>query len=97
MKNPTESQSWKTDVSLLSEAYAQIQNKSIIQDIIQSVYDAPDLESAKAIFKDRVEKSRIPIPVKRKMILVDMPQINELVAFQQYVTNSMMKKLGMGV
>jgi len=87
------------DDSLISEAYGKIveAETSILQDIIQAVYSATDLETAKAIFKDRVEKSRIPEQTKRKMILLDMPRINDLARFQQYVTNSMMKKLGMGV
>lgn len=101
----TESQSWKRDVRQLSEAYDQIAKQSlskeapasILQDILQAVYNATDLETAKAIFKDRVAKSRIPDTTKRKMLVIDMPRIGTLEEFQRYVTNSMLKKMGMGV
>ena len=75
---------------------------SILQKVIQDIYDCDDYVSAKKLFIDTVEKSRINPDNKLKMIgnVYDIEQRYEsdksrLQALQVYATNSMYDKLRM--
>ncbi|MDD4109969.1 MAG: hypothetical protein PHS54_00285 [Clostridia bacterium] len=68
---------------------------SILQSIIQQVFDAPDLESAKEIAIDRITNSRIPGGLKKRM-LFNINSIQNLSRLQNYIKNSMFKQLGLG-
>lgn len=75
---------------------------SILQKVIQDIYDCDDYVSAKKLFIDAVEKSRINLDNKLKMVgnVNDIEQRyfdnkSRLQALQIYATNSMFDKLGM--
>ena len=80
-----------------------MKNKSsILQKIIQDLYDCNDYETAKKLFIDTIEKSRIN-PDNKLMMKANVRDIEEryatdksrLQALQIYATNSMFDKLGM--
>ena len=75
---------------------------SILQKVIQDIYDCTDFKSAKKIFIDAVESSRINLDNKLKMVgnVNDIEarfnsDKSRLQALQVYATNSMFDKLGM--
>ena len=75
---------------------------SILQKVIQDIYNCTDYESAKKLFLDTVERSRINPNNKIKMIgnVNDIEtrfnsDKSRLQALQVYATNSMFDKLGM--
>ena len=75
---------------------------SIFQKVIQDIYNCNDYVSAKKLFIDTVEGSRINPDNKLKMIgnVNDIEQRydsdkSRLQALQVYATNSMFDKLGM--
>lgn len=75
---------------------------SILQKVIQDIYDCDNYETAKKLFIDTIEKSRINPDNKLKMIgnVNDIEARFEsnksrLQALQIYATNSMFDKLGM--
>lgn len=77
---------------------------SILQKIIQDIYNCTDYQSAKDLFLNTVEKSRINPENKLKM-RANVNGIEErystdksrLQALQVYATNSMFDKLGMSI
>lgn len=77
---------------------------SILQKIIQDIYNCTDYQSAKDLFLNTVERSRINPENKLKM-RANVNGIEErystdrsrLQALQVYATNSMFDKLGMGI
>ena len=75
---------------------------SILQKVIQDIYDCDSYISAKKLFIDTIESSRINPANKLKMIgnVNDIEQRydsdkSRLQALQVYATNSMFDKLGM--
>lgn len=75
---------------------------SILDKVIQQIYDADTFDKAKAIFTDAVNNSRINSDSKRKMLLniqdIESKYSSEkarLDAIKIYVTNSMFEKKGM--
>jgi len=76
----------------LNEEY----NRSILQDIIQQIYDTKDLEEAKRIALEHIQKSQIHPDSKRKM-LIEIERMHSLPLLQKYLTNAMLKCMGMGV
>lgn len=78
------------------------QKKSILEDIIQDIYNATNFEDAKALFITRVDSSKIPVEWKFKM-KHNVEEIerkynsdkSKLQALQIYATNSMFDKKGM--
>lgn len=70
--------------------------KSILTDSLNSIYEAPSLDTAKMIFKGLVESSRINDQSKRIMLL-NATKCTTLLALQTYATNSMFQYNGMGV
>lgn len=77
---------------------------SILQKVIQDIYNCTDFKSAKKLFIDTVESSRINLDNKIRMIsnanTIESRYNDDksrLQALQLYATNSMFDKLGMGV
>jgi hypothetical protein len=72
------------------------QVSSILQSIIDRIYEAPDLESARHLAIETIKNSKIRDMSKRKM-LYHIAQQQDLLSLQKYLTNSMLKQMGMGV
>ena len=68
--------------------------KSILTDVMNDIYIAPDLEAARKIAVDTINASKINDASKRKM-LFNIQQETTMIGLQIYLTNSMFAKLGM--
>ena len=70
--------------------------QSILNDQMNNIYTATDIDSARAIFKGVVEASRIS-PFNKRTMLINADRIGSLIELQTYATNSMFKFNGMGL
>jgi hypothetical protein len=78
----------------VKESYGS--NRSILDDVIQQVFDAPDVDTGKKIMIDRIDNSKIP-PMQKARMKQNLLRINTLEELWRYATNSMFMKKGMGV
>ena len=70
--------------------------KSILTDIINDIYTATDLDLARKLATQCINDSKIN-KYSKMTILSNLKNIQTLEELQIYITNSMFKKLGMGV
>jgi hypothetical protein len=68
---------------------------SVLQDVIEQVYTAKDIDSAKEIATTRIVESKIPNEMK-SLMKMKIGQCETLLGLQKYLTNSMFKMMGMG-
>jgi len=70
--------------------------ESKLTDVISHVYNAPTVFHAKSILIPFLKESRIKESDKKKMI-DQAEKINDLVRFQTYATNALLKFEGLGI
>lgn len=70
--------------------------ESKLTDVISHVYNAPTVFHAKSILIPFLRESRIKESDKKKMI-DQAEKINDLVRFQTYATNALLKFEGLGI
>lgn len=69
---------------------------SVIGAVIQDIYLANDVEEAKKIMVDLLQKHNIKNEDKNRMLL-NLNNLNTLNKVQRYATNSMLKFEGLGI
>jgi hypothetical protein len=68
--------------------------KSILNRCTEGVFQATSVHTAKTVMKEIINESNVK--TKNKM-LIDLEQLNSLVAVQRYCANALLKFEGLGV
>lgn len=71
-------------------------NVSVLEKIIQDIYQCKDLETGKKLMKEFLDETKIKDIDKRKM-LFELDNIQTINKLHFYVTNAMFKFEGLGV
>ena len=72
------------------------QKTSAFVDVINQFYEISDFDKAKEFITQYVTNSNI-LPSDKRRLLVTIEQIDNLISLQRYITNSMLKYMGMGL
>ena len=82
----------------IQQAYSTMlesaKNKSVLDAVIQQIFDSTDLEQAKELFVGAIRESAIPVGSKLKMFQTART-ITDLDKMKQYASNSRLDKLGL--
>jgi len=80
-----------------SAPISDVDNKSIFQNVIDKFYQMTTIEEAKPFIIDFIKNNQIIRESEKRRIIMTASNIDDLMSLQQYITNSMLKYMGMGV